>query len=130
MNRPIAPPKVNFEVETFELQLLTHQSTEGRDEADIEQIQSEHLGYLFSQQAQGNLMAAGAVTDHPSVVGFGLWRTGSLERARRLVFADPGIEAGIYSSEVMRFICPRGAIQFPDAITEPKVSRTGQDPAG
>ena len=64
MDQPSAPPEIDFEVETFELQLLLHQATQAIREAEIARIQGEQFAYLFGEQAEGTLMAAGAVTDH------------------------------------------------------------------
>ena len=76
-----------MELESFELVLLRRPSdAPAYDEETIQRIQREHLSYLASLRASGDIATNGPVMDQPdeSLRGLAFYRTGSLARAREL----------------------------------------------
>ncbi len=62
--------------------------------AEAEQIQSEHLRYLFQLQAEGKLLINGPVIDDPELKGISIFNTTDREEVKRLSEADPAVRAG------------------------------------
>jgi uncharacterized protein YciI len=113
VNQRMQLPEVDFELEQFEVQLLEHPAdAPALDEPDLKRVQAEHLAYLFAEQAAGRLAMAGAIVDHPSIVGLGLWRTGSTADAEARAAADPGVVAGLYTSRFLTWVVPKGVLTF------------------
>jgi hypothetical protein len=67
--------------------------------------------------ASGQQLAAGPVRGSPAgdepICGMGLFRQGSLDKARELVNGDPGVQQGLYRVDVMTWKTPAGGIAFP-----------------
>ena len=103
---------------TYELALLrrTRQAREF-DKETIERIFLEHLEYTLGLVSSGQQLAAGPVRDSPAeeehICGMGLYQQGSLDRARELANADPGVRQGLYRVDVMTWKTPAGGITFP-----------------
>jgi hypothetical protein len=131
-------PDVGFEVDTFHLVLLSRGEKAGElDEDTIDRLGDEHLQHNLRLQADGTLLAAGAVigavstrnvdADQP-LVGLGFWNI-PREEVLRLKDSDPGVQAGLYKAELVRFVCPKGTITFmpPDIpnAAEPDTPTTG-----
>lgn len=108
-------PDVGFELETFELHLLLKgPKYDAYDEETTQRIGGEHIARNVALRASGDLKLAGMVRGHESIVGVGLFQKGSVEAVREMAADDPGVQAGMYRVEVVTFICPRGAVAFPD----------------
>jgi uncharacterized protein YciI len=102
-----------MELESFELVLLRRPANApAYDEPTLERIQGEHLAYHASLRASGHIATNGPVMHQPdeSLRGLTFYRTGSLERARELAEADPAVQAGRLSVDVMTWLCPPGLL--------------------
>ena len=103
---------------TYELVLLrrTRQAKEF-DEETIERIFQEHLAYTTGMVNSGQQLAAGPVRDSPAeeehICGVGLFQQGSLDKARELANADPGVRQGLYRVDEITWQTPPGRIAFP-----------------
>lgn len=123
-----------IQLETYEFALLrrTRRCDEFDDE-DRERIFREHLQYTLSNVASGRQLLAGPITDGPAadepICGFGLYQQGSLDVVRRLLDADPGVQQGLYTFEVMTWRTPAGRLTFPPVGIPPAaVSATPPSP--
>jgi hypothetical protein len=117
----VTVPPVDFELDTFHLVLLSRgpMATE-LDEATIERLGREHIAHNVRLKADGLLLGAGAVVGAAStrnvdsgqpLVGLGFWNIPRAE-VLRLKDSDPGVQAGLYTAELVQFMCRRGAITF------------------
>ena len=84
------------------------------DEARLEEIQEEHLGYLTSLLESGDLLVAGPLSDQPDERwrGLCLFRK-PMEEATAIMQRDPAVRAGRLAVEVMRWWTREGALAFP-----------------
>jgi uncharacterized protein len=73
------------------------------------------LGYLARLREGGHVVANGPVDGQPdpSLRGLAFYRTGSLERSRKLAEADPAVRAGRLAVEIMTWYCPPGTMSRP-----------------
>ncbi len=62
------------------------------DEAN--QIQMEHLRYLFQLRAEGKLLINGPVIDDLELKGISIFNTTDMEEVKRLSEGDPAVKAG------------------------------------
>jgi uncharacterized protein YciI len=65
-----------------------------------------HLGYLRQQSEAGRYLAAGPVLDEGEFAGVLLIRASSLANAQALVQADPAVEAGRLTVQVVLVLLP------------------------
>jgi uncharacterized protein len=112
----------SIQLETYEFVLLRHTRQYGEfDEENREQIFGEHLGHTLSMVASGRQLVAGPITDSPAedeqICGFGLFQQGTLDEVRRMMDADPGVQQGLYTFDVMTWHTPAGSVSFPSAST-------------
>jgi uncharacterized protein YciI len=111
-------PQVDFPLDHFELVVLRGgDKAEGMEETTVRRLQAEHIAFLLGLQRERKLMAAGAVARAPgqAITGIGFFAAGSVDEVRALVDKDPSVIAGLDSAEVLSFMCPKGAITFPNA---------------
>ena len=104
------------ELEAFELVLLrAPESAPAYDDAELARIQAEHLAHHARLRASGQVVTNGPVRDQPDVSlrGLTFYRTGSLEQARQLAEADPAVQAGRLTVEIMTWYCPPGTMSKP-----------------
>jgi uncharacterized protein len=82
-------------------------------EAELEQLQTQHLGHLDAMREQGHLLIAGPFSDQAdeTLRGFCLYRT-SVEETRRLAESDPSVQAGRMAVDVMGWWTKRGSLPF------------------
>ena len=109
-----------IQLETYEFVLLRHTRQYGDfDEENRARIFREHLGHTLSMVASGRQLVAGPITDSPAeetqICGFGLFQQGSLDEVRRMMDADPGVQQGLYTFDVMTWCTPAGSVAFPSA---------------
>jgi uncharacterized protein len=115
----IDPDSIRFD--RYELVLLrrTAQSREF-DEEKQERIFREHAVHTIRQVESGGQLAAGPVQESPAedqpIVGLGLFQTGSLDEVRKLMDADPGVQQGQYTYDVMTWLTRKGNMAFPGAL--------------
>jgi uncharacterized protein YciI len=62
--------------------------------AEADEIQMEHLRYLFRLRAEGKLVINGPVTDETELKGVGIFNTADTEEVKNLLAADPAVKAG------------------------------------
>jgi len=102
-----------MELERFELVLLRRPPhPTAYDEAELERIQSEHLAYHTALRQAGQVVTNGPVSeqDDDALRGLTIYRTGSLDEARRLAAADPAVRAGRLVLDAMQWYCPVGTM--------------------
>ncbi len=108
MSENTAPPKL----ELFYLVLLKA----GPKKDDIPQdklmeIQHEHLGHIQHLAKQGKLIIAGPFMDAPDELrGLFVLQADSLEEAQALTDADPAVQAGRLSMQVIQWGVQEGAL--------------------
>src|SRR5580692_3970261 len=98
-----------MDLEAFELVLLRRPADVPSYPDDVlERIQQEHLAYHASLREAGQVVTNGPVSDQPdqALRGLAFYRTGSLDLARQLAEADPAVQAGRLSVEIMTWYCP------------------------
>jgi uncharacterized protein YciI len=85
-------------------------------DAELEELQTQHLAHLDALRAQGVLLAGGPFDDQPDETfrGMSLYRT-DLEETRRLAEQDPSVRAGRLAIEVMTWLTKKGELAFPRA---------------
>jgi uncharacterized protein len=85
-------------------------------DAELDELQAQHLGYLDSMRARGVLLVAGPFDEQPdeSFRGLALYRT-DIEETRGLAEADPSVQAGRMAVDVMTWLTKRGEVAFPRA---------------
>lgn len=71
--------------------------------AEADQIQMEHLRYLFQLHAEGKLLINGPVVDDPVLKGISIFNTTDIEEVKRLSDADPAVKAGRLVYEIYRW---------------------------
>ncbi|HZI08679.1 MAG TPA: YciI family protein [Archangium sp.] len=83
----------------------------------VERIQSEHLAHLNRMAESGKMVIAGPFGEQqdPTFRGMCLYKTGSLEEARKLAEEDPAVKAGRLKVEVMAWYTEKGYLAFPKA---------------
>jgi uncharacterized protein YciI len=104
------------DLEAFELVMLRRPpDAPSYDDAELERIQREHLAYHERLRTSGQVATNGPVLDQPdeSLRGLTFYRTGSLAEARRLAEADPAVQAGRLTVDVMTWWCPPGTMCRP-----------------
>jgi hypothetical protein len=53
----------------------------------------------------------------------GFFQLGSVDEVRTLVEQDPSIKAGLDAAQILVFVCPKGALAFPQATVGDGASR-------
>jgi uncharacterized protein YciI len=104
------------DLEAFELVILRRPAdAPSYDEDTLDRIQRDHLAYLESLRAAGHIATNGPVLDQPdeSLRGLAIYRTGSVEEARRLAEQDPAVLAGRIEVEVMTWWTRPGTLARP-----------------
>jgi len=108
-------PAVDFEIDTLQLVLLrSGPAADTLDEDTAARLTLEHIEHNFKLKANGQLSVAGAVIGAETLVGLGFSRLPPEELAA-LTADDPGVRAGLYTVEVVQYMCPKGMIDFPEA---------------
>ena len=101
--------------DTYSLVVLVRPpSPTAYDEARLDEIQEEHLGYLKLLLESGEMLVAGPLSDQPDERwrGLCLFRK-TAEEAVAIMQRDPAVRAGRLSVEVMRWWTAEGAMAFP-----------------
>jgi len=65
-----------------------------RDQPDAEQIQWQHVRYLFQLREDGKLSISCPVTDGSDVLGIGILNTSDLKEAKTILDNDPNVKKG------------------------------------
>jgi uncharacterized protein YciI len=78
-------------------------------QAEMERIQTAHMANIRSMAARGVLVAAGPFGDTPPTIsGVFVFRTGSLEEARRIASEDPTVVEHRNTVDVLAWRGPKG----------------------
>jgi uncharacterized protein YciI len=102
-----------MELEAFELVVLRRPAdAPSYDEDTLERIQGEHIAFHAELREAGHVVTNGPVLHQvdESFRGLTVYRTGSLDEARRLAERDPAVRAGRLTVEVMTWYCPAGTM--------------------
>jgi uncharacterized protein len=75
---------------------------------DGQKLVKEHVAHLYKLAADGKAMAAGPFRDDTEIQGLLMVKAGSPEQAREMEAADPAVQAGIFTMEVLPFLSPEG----------------------
>src|SRR5436189_5753072 len=105
-----------MDLEAFELVLLRRPPDAPiYDEATLDQIQRAHLAFHASLRKQEIVVTNGPVVEQTddSFRGITIYRTGSMEEARRIAEQDPAVVAGRLAVEVVTWWCPPGTMIRP-----------------
>lgn len=88
---------------------------------ELERLQERHLAHLATLQERGVLLAAGPFVDQDDETfrGVCVYRSG-LEETRLLAEQDPAVRAGRLVVDLMTWLTPKGALEFPGARTTTK----------
>lgn len=105
-----------MDLDSFELVLLRQPADPpAYDDAELDRIQAEHLGFYARLRESGQVVTNGPVSDgtDPTLRGLGFYRVGSLVEARQLAETDPAVRAGRLTVEIMTWYCPLGTMSKP-----------------
>ncbi|WP_375766247.1 YciI family protein [Archangium gephyra] len=83
----------------------------------VERIQSEHMAHLNRMADSGKMIIAGPFGEQqdPTFRGACLYKTETLEEARKLAEEDPAVKAGRLKVEIMAWYTEKGYMAFPKA---------------
>ncbi len=86
------------------------------DEEELEELQRRHLAYRAELGRQGVLVVNGPLVEQSDerMRGMSIFAC-DLDQARRLTEADPSVQAGRLTYEVMQWWVRAGALAFPFA---------------
>jgi len=104
------------DLEAYELVMLRRpENAPDYDDAELERIQQEHLEHHARLRESGHVVTNGPVSDQPdqALRGLTFYRTGSLEEARSFAEADPAVQAGRLTIEIMTWYCRPGTMTKP-----------------
>ena len=105
-----------MDLEAFELVILRRPAgAPDLDDATAERLQREHLAFYDRLRSDGTVVTNGPVLDQPDEAfrGIGIYRTGSLEAARRVAEQDPLVAAGRIVVDVVTWWCRPGTMTKP-----------------
>jgi uncharacterized protein YciI len=82
-------------------------------DAELERLQTGHLGHLNEMRAAGHMLVAGPFDDQTdeTLRGLCVYAT-DLETTQALADRDPSVRAGVLIAEVMTWWTRRGAVTF------------------
>ena len=83
-------------------------------EEEASRLRDAHLSHLAELHEAGHLLAAGPLAfDDPdeSLCGLSILTVG-VDEARRLKEADPAVQAGMFTVQVLPWMVPRGAVSY------------------
>lgn len=83
----------------------------------VERIQSEHMAHLNRMAESGKMVIAGPFGEQqdPTFRGMCLYKTETMEEARKLAEEDPAVKAGRLKVEIMAWYTEKGYLAFPKA---------------
>lgn len=115
-NKAQAAPKVDFEKHYLVI-LRRGPSWTPEVTPDVERIQREHLAHLGRMAETGKMVIAGPFGEQqdPTFRGMCLYKTETLEEARKLAEEDPAVKAGRLKVEIMAWYTEKGYMTFPKA---------------
>jgi uncharacterized protein YciI len=103
-----------MEFDTYSIALLVRRADAPKlGGAEIDALQDAHMAHLAELHEAGHLLAAGPVRGD-RLRGLSILRV-DVDRARELKEADPAVQAGLYTIEVLPWLVPAGAMTFSPA---------------
>lgn len=108
-----ASPPAEFDV--YQLVILRRPANRPTyDEETEDLLQSQHLGHFATMKEAGFMRVAGPLSEQPdeSMRGICIYQVDSLDEARRLAGADPAVQAGLFTIDVMTWRTAKGAVTF------------------
>jgi uncharacterized protein YciI len=105
-----------MDLEAFELVILRRAaSPPACDEQTGVRLQRQHIAFLDSLRQTGQAVATGPLRDQADqgMRGLVVYRTGSIEEARRIAHGDPLVQAGQLEADVMTWLCKPGTMKRP-----------------
>ena len=79
------------------------------DSAETQKIiQSEHLPHTFKLRAEGKLLLSMPVMDNSDVAAVGVYNSLDKEELKKLTEADPAIQKGIFTYELLNSVGMKG----------------------
>ena len=105
-----------MELEEYHLVLLRRpDNPPSFTEAELDELQASHLGYLDDLGVRGLLALNGPLVNQPDATmrGLSFYRTGTAQEAVELAEADPMVQAGWLQVELMQFWTKPGSIAMP-----------------
>jgi hypothetical protein len=118
---PARPGDLDLELERWQLVLFREgprrEELQARDPRRVAELEEAHLRAAMAALRAGQLLAAGSVAPRPGeepppVTGLAFFRTPP-EETRRILDADPAAKAGLLTTTIVEFTCPKGALAFP-----------------
>jgi uncharacterized protein len=111
--------------------LLKGEAWSAESTPDSDRLQAAHLAHLEQMWVQGKAVVCGPFDDQDddSLRGMCLYRTDSLDEARRLAEGDPAVQAGHLRVEALSWWIGKGHLAFPLAPTD-EVRGTAYDAKG
>ena len=105
-----------MEFERLQLVLLVRpENAPDYPKEKLEEIQKAHLAHIGELAASGKLVIAGPFDEQSDVRmrGLELFRTGSIDEARKLAAEDPAVQAGRLEVVSATWYFQKGALAFP-----------------
>jgi photosystem II stability/assembly factor-like uncharacterized protein/uncharacterized protein YciI len=92
---------------TYQLVMLTKGPNHRDPTADAatRRLFQQHIDFIYKQGASGMYKAAGPVLDGGDIQGLIVASADTPEAARQIVSEDPAVKAGVFSTEVLPFMC-------------------------
>jgi uncharacterized protein YciI len=112
-------PNIPDEFDVFTLVLLRRPAdAPDLPEEELEALQARHLAYRTDLRGRGVIVANGpfGAQSDATMRGLSIFAC-SLEQAARLSDADPSVQAGRLSYDLMEWWVAAGSLAFPDATT-------------
>jgi uncharacterized protein len=115
-NKAPAVPQVEFEKHYLVI-LRRGPSWTPEVTPEVERIQAAHLAHLGRMAESGKMVIAGPFGEQqdPTFRGMCLYKTETLEEARKLAEEDPAVKAGRLKVEAMAWFTEKGYMTFPKA---------------
>jgi uncharacterized protein YciI len=105
---PAQPPRIDeYKMVTYEVVFVTRGPKWTSKSADVTPVLEAHRDYIAGLVKSGNLHIAGPLAGESTLQGAYVL-SGSPDRAKQIAEADPGIQSGRYSFELLRWMGPEG----------------------
>ena len=100
-----------MELKTYYLCLLRKGPAWTPEETpELARLQEQHVAHNLSDVASGVKLAAGPVDDGSDIRGISIFQTATLDEARAIAEADPGVRVGRFVVELHPWMVPVGML--------------------
>jgi len=94
---------------TYQLVMLNKGPSAGNASTpEGQKLVKDHVAHLYKLASDGKAMVAGPFRDENDIQGIIMMKAASPEQARQFEGADPAVQAGIFTMEVLPFMSPEG----------------------